>query len=84
MNKKGQSTPLAIMSALGVLIVGMMFVNFLFDPINDVRADLNCSSADTIHSGNKILCLIVDASVPYFIISIFSILTGVIVARMTG
>jgi len=84
MNKKGNSYPLAILSALGVLIVGLMFVNFLFEPINNARTDLNCASADTIHDGNKILCLVVDVTAPYFIISLFSIITGIVVARMTG
>ena len=84
MNKKGQSFPLAILSALAVLIVGLMFVNFLMPEINTFRVDMNCASPNNIHDGNKITCLIGDATIPYFIISIFSIITGVVVARMTA
>ncbi|MBW2965490.1 hypothetical protein KY342_00130 [Candidatus Woesearchaeota archaeon] len=80
-DKKGQTMPLAILSSLAVLIVGLLFVNFLMPEITNARTDLSCSSASTIHDGAKILCLITDSVVPYFIIVIFSIITGVIVNK---
>lgn len=81
--KKGQSYPLAILSMLGILIVGFMFVNFLLPEVTQFRTDLSCASASTIHDGNKILCLVGDSIVPYVIILILSLVVGTIVARMT-
>lgn len=82
MNKRGQTMPLAILAALGIFIIGFMFVNFLMPEVTTFRADMDCASAATISDGGKILCLIGDATVPYFIIAVVSLAVGVIVARL--
>jgi len=83
MNNKAQSFPLAILSAVGVLIIGLMMINFLTPEIDTFRADLGCASVSSLTSGGKILCLIGDATVPYVIISILSVAVGAITMRIT-
>jgi len=82
MNKKAQTMPLAILAALAIFVIGFMFVNFIMPEITTFRTAMDCSSASTIHDGGKILCLIGDTTVPYFIITIVSLAVGVIVARL--
>ena len=82
MNKKGQTMPLAILSALAILVVGFTFVNFLLPEVSDFRINIGCDDMSSISDGAKILCLAGDGIVPYVIISILSLLTGVIIARM--
>ena len=80
-NKKG-SLGLAILSTIGIFIVGFMFLNFLMPEVTQFRVDMNCASADTIHDGVKILCLITDTVVPYWILLILSIGLGAITSRL--
>lgn len=74
---------LSILSFLAVLIVGLMFVNFLLPEITTFRADMSCASADTISSGTKLLCLFGDATVPYVIVLILSLGIGAITSRLS-
>lgn len=82
MNKSGQTMGLAILSALAVFIIGLMFVNFIMPEVTTFRSALECSSAATISDGTKLLCLIGDATIPYLIIGIVSLAVGAITARM--
>ena len=82
MNNKGQSLGLAIMSGIFVLIIGLMCVNFLMPSITDFRTELNCASPDDITDGTKLLCLVTDATVPYWIMLVFSVVIGGITARL--
>jgi len=82
MNKKGQTMPLAILSAIAIFIVGLMFVNFIMPEVTNFRTGMDCVNAESIRDGAKILCLIGDAVVPYFIIVIVSLAVGVIIARL--
>lgn len=72
---------LAILSALGVFIVGLMFVNFLMPEVTNFRIDLNCAYADDISDGTKLLCLVGDAVVPIFILAVLSLGVGAITRR---
>lgn len=81
-HKKGQTLGLAILSGLFVFMVGMLAINFLMSEINDFRINMQCSSPATISDGTKVLCLIVDTTVPYWILLAFSILVGAITARL--
>ena len=69
-NKKGSGTIFAILIALAFFMFGMIFINFIMDEVTRTRdADnLNCASPDT--DGDKIVCLIADATVPIFIIGV--------------
>ena len=79
-NKKG-GLGLAILSTIGIFIIGFMFLNFLMPEVTQFRTDMNCASADDIHDGVKILCLITDTVVPYWILLILSIGLGAITSR---
>lgn len=80
-NKKGQTMGLAVISALAVLIVGLMFVNFLMPEVTQFRVDMDCTNS-SISDGSKLTCLVGDVAVPYVIIVILSLATGAITARL--
>ena len=82
MNRRGQTMALAIMSAIGVFIIGLMFVNFIMPEVTNFRTDMNCENATAISDGAKLLCLAGDSVVPYFILLVFSIGIGAITARL--
>lgn len=83
-NKKAQTLGLALVMAITIFIVGMLCVNFVKEGVTSARdaSNLNCADAD-ISDGTKLTCLAVDLVVPYFIIIIFSVAGGLIVARLT-
>lgn len=81
MNKLGQSMGLSIMGLIFFIIIGLVCVNFFFDEITTSRADLNCASADDITDGSKLLCLIVDLTIPYWIWIILSVGIGFVLVR---
>ena len=86
MNKKAQSSgiptfSIALMIAFFLFLIGMANINFIKDEVTNARSDLMCAT-DDINDGAKILCLIVDATVPYFIIIILSAVGGIITARL--
>jgi len=81
-HKKAQSLGLGIMSAIMIFIIGIMIVNFLMPEITTFRAELNCANADSISDATKLLCLVGDSVVPYWIILIFSITIGAIISRL--
>ena len=81
MNKRG-TLALAILSTIGIFVVGFMLLNFLMPEVTQFRTEMNCASADTIKDGTKILCLITDTVVPYYILLILSIGIGAVTSRM--
>jgi len=82
LNNKAQSLGLSIISGIFVLIVGFLFLNFLMPEISTFRIDLNCASPSDITDGTKLLCLVGDIIVPYWIILVFSVVIGLITARL--
>jgi hypothetical protein len=83
MNSKGQTLGLAIMTSLFVLIAGLLVVNFLMPEITDFRTNMNCANANSISDGVKLLCLMGDATVPYWIVLVFSLVIGGVTAYFT-
>ena len=81
-NKKGQSWGINIISALMIFLIGMTAINILKPEITNARTDLNCGNAGAISDGTKILCLIVDFTMFYFILTILSLAAGIILARL--
>lgn len=82
MNKRGSigSILLIALIALGYFMFGMIIYQF-FKPVIDVtRTDLSCTTPAT--SGDKIVCLIVDAVVPLAILTILSVTGGIITEKM--
>lgn len=82
MNKNGQSLGLAILSSIVVLIIGLMFVNFITPEISTFRVDMNCTMPNAISDGSKLMCLVADITVIYWIILVFSVVIGGITARL--
>lgn len=83
MNNKGQTLALAVLSSFIFLIIGMLTVNFLMHDVSLARNNLNCANAAAISDGTKVLCLVMDASVVYWMVIIFSIVIGLVTARFT-
>ena len=81
MNKKGQTLGLAILSGVIVFIIGFLCINFLMPVVTDGRTNMLCSTS-TISDGTKLLCLVMDITVPYWILLILSVTVGLIVNRM--
>lgn len=84
MNNKGQTTlGIAIIVAIMIFIIGMISINFIKDEVTNARSsvNLNCSG-DSISDGTKLTCLVVDLVVPYFIVIIFSVVGGLLTARL--
>lgn len=87
MNKRGQTLGIAVMIAITIFIVGMLAVNFLKPEIDRARGSTQLDCANTadfpegISDSTKLTCLVVDVAIPYFIILIFSVAGGLIVAR---
>jgi hypothetical protein len=82
-NNRGQSLGLSIMAFILVIIVGFSLINFLMPEITDARTNLSCSDGENIADGNKLLCLVFDITIPYWIWIIMAIAIGAITARFT-
>jgi len=80
-NKKG-SLGIAIITSIVVLIIGLMCINFIKDEVTQTRTDLDCSNAAGISDGSKILCLVVDVTVIYWIWIIISVVIGGVVSKL--
>lgn len=83
MNKKGQSMGLSIMGLIFFIIIGLASINFFFDEVDTARAELSCASPGSISDGSKLLCLIVDLSIPYWIWIIISVGVGFVLVRLS-
>lgn len=90
MNTKAQTMGLAVIIAIMIFLVGMLFVNFIKDEVTRARnaTNLDCTNTadfpDGISDGTKLTCLVVDIVVPYFMIIIFSVAGGILTARLIG
>jgi hypothetical protein len=82
MKKKGQTLGLTIISIVFFLIVGLMIINFIMPEIDTARTALDCANTGAISDGVKLLCLVIDTTIPYWIILVFSVVIGAITARM--
>lgn len=85
MNKKGQAG-MAVIVAIMIFIIGMSAVNLLKPDVDIVRgaSALDCADTTGISDGNKLLCLAVDATIPWVIITIFSVTGGIIFNKFVG
>ncbi len=81
-SKHGQSMGLAIMGLIFFVIMGLASVNFFFDEVDTARSELNCANADDITDGTKLLCLVVDLSIPYWIWIILSVGVGFVLVKL--
>lgn len=83
-NKKAQSLGISMMSLIFFVIIGFMCINFFFNEISTARTSLNCASPNTISDGTKLLCLVVDLTIPYWIWIILVVGIGFILIRMNS
>ena len=85
MNKQGQAG-MAIIVAIMIFIVGMSAVNLLKPEVTTLRgaSALDCADTGGISDGNKLLCLAIDATIPWVIITIFAVAGGIIFTRVVG
>ena len=81
-NKKGQSLGLSLISVIFFFIIAFASVNFIMDEVSRTTADLSCDNTASISDGTKLLCLMTDVTVIYFIIAIMSVILGTITARL--
>ena len=82
MNGKKGSVYFSIMIAIVVFMTGMIIVNFMKTEVTNARVSLSCTTPATITDGTKVLCLITDSVVPYFIVLVLSIALGVITEKL--
>jgi len=86
-NKKSQTLGISIIIAITIFIIGAMMINFLKPEVTRARdaTNLDCSNTANfptgISDGTKMVCLVVDLVIPYFIILIFSVAGGLITSR---
>jgi hypothetical protein len=81
MNKKAQ-LGLTIAFIIFFWIIGFASINFVMDETSITTSQLNCDSASTISAGTMFLCLMVDTTVIYFIMTIMSVIIGSVTARL--
>ena len=82
-NKKAQGTILfSIIVASLLFFVGMLAISFIENSITSARIANTCTNPAT--DGTKVLCLIFDGVIPYFFVTILSVVGGVITAKVMG
>lgn len=82
-NKKAQASGVAIIVAIFIFIIGMVVVSLFQTDITLARAadGLDCSNSSAISDGTKLTCLTVDLVIPFFMISVFSVVGGLITEK---
>ena len=78
MNKKGNIFSAAIF-ALVIFMVGFIVLNFIKGEVSTAYTAASCSAPAT--DGTKLLCLVIDGVVPYFIWLTLSIAGGMILDK---
>ena len=74
---------LGILVAFMIFVAGYLIIEPLKDNITTSRSDLNCSTPALITDGNKMMCLIIDGTVPYFIITMIALSLGFVTRYLT-
>lgn len=81
MNKKGNIF-FGTMLGLFIFAMGVLFIPFLTDDIDQYRTSLDCSNS-TISSGTKLSCIQGSIINPYFIWFFTSIAIGYLIGSRT-
>ena len=81
-NKSGQTAMLAVLFAAMFFLLGIIFINYIRPDVQTAQSTLDCNNTSTISDGTKLMCLITDGVVPYFIILVLSSAGGVILSRL--
>ena len=82
-NKKAQMGNIALSALIAFMLFmcGMLFIVPIENTIDAVRVDLNCAAPAVISDGTKMTCVVVDASLPYILITIISISASLVVTK---
>lgn len=67
--------------ALMFFLLGMMIIPFIANSVTGLRTNANCTS-NTISDGTKLVCLMGDTAVPYYIIGVLMLVGGFIGSRL--
>lgn len=81
MNKGGQIM-LSIYFAVFIFLIGIVFINFLKPDVTAFRNNLSCTDINNISDGTKLVCLLGDIVVLYWIVIVISISGGAILDRL--
>lgn len=73
---------LSIMGLIIFMIIGFMCINFFFNEVDTARANLSCASPNSISDATKLLCLVVDITIPYWIWIILAVGIGLLLVRI--
>jgi len=73
---------LSIWFAIFIFLAGMVFINFLIPDVSNARVNMDCSNVAGISDGSKMVCLIVDVVVPYWILIVCSVVGGVVLDKV--
>jgi len=86
MDNEGQiiNIGITIVIAIAIFFAMSLFLQPLMNLIAGSRIDLNCATPGSITDGNKLICLGLDAIIPYFIIGALSIAGSIIIMRFAG
>jgi len=82
MNKRG-NIGIGVITAIFIFLIGFATLNLLLPEVSTFRVDMHCDSPDDITDSTKLLCLVVDLAIPYWIVVIISVAIGGIVAKFT-
>jgi len=74
MNNHGQVALIGLMVALFIFLLGMSLINPLRDVIDETRTadQMDCNNA-SISDGQKLACLAIDVTLPYFIVVVLAL-----------
>ena len=81
--KKGQTAVISLMIGVFVFMLALVFIHPLADVISESKSvdQLDCENS-SISDGKKLTCLVVDLTLPYFIIIIVAIAGGYFGAKL--
>ena len=80
-NNRGQ-VMIGVLFAVMIFVMGMLIFNLMSDVVTDARTDLNCANGASISDGTKLVCLITDGVIPYWIIGITSFAGGALMSKL--
>lgn len=83
MNKRG-GIFWGVIAAIMIFMCGMVFLNILMPDVTIARNsdNLDCANAAGISDGNKVACLIVGLTIPYYIIILLSLVGGLTIGYL--
>lgn len=83
LNKKGQTVFMTIIFSIMIFMVGMTLINFLKPELTTARSvdNLDCSNGSGITDGNKLMCLFTSITLPLFILTVISLVGGILLSK---